>query len=284
MLEGIAFDDACLHRDTTQQRRFIVVEGLYRNTGELCPLPELIELKDEFCYRLIVDESLSFGVFGRTGKGLTEYYNVDINEVDIMTISMDTSLAAVGGLCVGSREVVDHQRLSGAGYCFSASSPPFLSAVAQAALTELQSDPAILLRLHENSRLFSDWCTSLIPQLSIVALSPVMHLRLRNPPVAPDASALSFEKIWAYEMDTMVRISNFCIYHGVGILPAKYPNCWSPWEQTAGVAGVSTETKSGMPASLRPSLKVCISAILTEKQILEAVKVLAAAAKTMLKP
>jgi serine palmitoyltransferase len=27
------------------QRRFIVVEGLYRNYGDLCPLPKLLQLK-----------------------------------------------------------------------------------------------------------------------------------------------------------------------------------------------------------------------------------------------
>jgi len=40
----------------------------------------------------------------------------------MLTVAMDTALASVGGLCVGTREVVDHQRLSGAGYCFSGAS------------------------------------------------------------------------------------------------------------------------------------------------------------------
>lgn len=37
------------------------------------------------------------------------------------------SLASIGGFCAGDREIVDHQRLSGLGYCFSASLPPFLA-------------------------------------------------------------------------------------------------------------------------------------------------------------
>lgn len=37
------------------------------------------------------------------------------------------SLAAIGGFCSGEREVVDHQRLSGLGYCFSAALPPYLA-------------------------------------------------------------------------------------------------------------------------------------------------------------
>ena len=37
------------------------------------------------------------------------------------------SLASIGGFCSGEREIVDHQRLSGLGYCFSASLPPYLA-------------------------------------------------------------------------------------------------------------------------------------------------------------
>ena len=43
----------------------------------------------------------------------------------------------MGGFCAGMREVVDHQRLSGSGYCFSASLPPFLATAALCALDML---------------------------------------------------------------------------------------------------------------------------------------------------
>lgn len=36
-------------------------------------------------------------------------------------------MASIGGFCSGEREVVDHQRLSGLGYCFSAALPPYLA-------------------------------------------------------------------------------------------------------------------------------------------------------------
>ena len=63
------------------------------------------------------------------------------------------ALGSVGGMCVGSRDVVDHQRLSGNGYIFSASLPPFLATAACAALEELQEDASPLEQLRENARL-----------------------------------------------------------------------------------------------------------------------------------
>lgn len=114
-----------------------------------------------------------------------------------MTVgSLSTTLGSVGGFCVGSREVVDHQRLSGAGYCFSASAPPFLCAVATAALGELRDAPASVAALRARSaavhRLLdaacrSGGCAGLV--LVSDELSPTKHLVLGDarklPPTAP---------------------------------------------------------------------------------------------------
>jgi serine palmitoyltransferase len=64
------------------------------------------------------------------------------------------SLASVGGFCAGAREIVDHQRLSGLGYCFSASLPPFLATAAIGALDALERDaPTLLPQLAANAAL-----------------------------------------------------------------------------------------------------------------------------------
>ncbi len=52
------------------------------------------------------------------------------------------ALASVGGFCAGEREIVDHQRLSGLGYCFSASLPPLLATAALGALRALRGPDA----------------------------------------------------------------------------------------------------------------------------------------------
>lgn len=59
-------------------RRFIIVEGIYMNTGEMCPLPEIVELRRRYKLRLILDESISFGSLGKNGRGLIEHFNVNV--------------------------------------------------------------------------------------------------------------------------------------------------------------------------------------------------------------
>merc|ERR1711871_1554719 len=84
----------------------------------------------------------------------------------------------IGGACVGSREVVDHQRLMGAGYCFSAAAPPFLSAAAIASLSELENNTKRVEKLQELSEYFHKSIKKLdkyiIPTSS--KNSPVIHL------------------------------------------------------------------------------------------------------------
>lgn len=151
VLSAIAEDDVRHKRKAIEQRRFIIAEGLYRNSGNICPLPALLRIKEKYFYRLILDETLSFGSLGKTGRGLTEYFDVPVDSVEILIVSMDTSLGSVGGLCVGRRDIVEHQRLSGAGYCFSASAPPFLSAAAVQALSQMEKAPELLKSLQENA-------------------------------------------------------------------------------------------------------------------------------------
>lgn len=60
-------------------RKFIIVEGIYFNTGQLCDLPKLIEFKYKYKVRLFIDESLSFGVLGEHGKGVAEHFNIPVS-------------------------------------------------------------------------------------------------------------------------------------------------------------------------------------------------------------
>ena len=69
-------------------RRFIVVEGISQNWGDIAPLDEIFKLKEKFKYRLVLDESLSFGVLGATGRGAAEHFGLLPGQVEIVAASM----------------------------------------------------------------------------------------------------------------------------------------------------------------------------------------------------
>ncbi|XP_063583301.1 uncharacterized protein LOC100436909 [Pongo abelii] len=162
-------------------QRFIVVEGLYMNTGTICPLPELVKLKYKYKARIFLEESLSFGVLGEHGRGVTEHYGINIDDIDLISANMENALASIGGFCCGRSFVIDHQRLSGQGYCFSASLPPLLAAAAIEALNIMEENPGIFAVLKEKCRQIHKALQG-ISGLKVVgeSLSPAFHLQLEE--------------------------------------------------------------------------------------------------------
>ena len=74
--------------------------------------------------------------------------------MDLICVSMEWALASVGGFCVGSHFIIEHQRLSGLGYCFSASLPPLLTQAAITALKKIDESPNMISDLQETCKKF----------------------------------------------------------------------------------------------------------------------------------
>lgn len=170
-------------------RRFIVTEGLFENVGDVVDLPKLIELKLKYKFRVILDETWSYGILGRTGRGVTEQQNVDPENVDLLVGGLAGALASGGGFCAGSQEVVEHQRLSAASYTFSAALPALLATTASETVTLLQEQPEIIQGLRENIRTMraqldprSDWvrCTSSAEAPVMLLVLKGEHVQARN--------------------------------------------------------------------------------------------------------
>jgi 7-keto-8-aminopelargonate synthetase-like enzyme len=142
---------AAIHgsRGRPLNRRFIVCEGISHAAGDAAPIAAIYALKRRYKFRLVVDESLSFGVYGATGRGICEAAGLAPQDVEIITGSLGTALMSNGGWCVGARAMVDHQRLSSGGYCFSAALPPMLASAALNVLDRFEaakSAPAAAVR------------------------------------------------------------------------------------------------------------------------------------------
>ncbi|KAK6608941.1 Serine palmitoyltransferase 1 [Botrytis cinerea] len=229
-------------------RRFIVTEGLSETVGDCVDLPKLIELKRRYKFRLMLDETWSFGVLGRTGRGLTEAQNVDASQIDMLIGSLAGPLCAGGGFCAGSNDVVEHQRITAASYTFSAALPAMLATTASETLNMLQTNPEVLVQCRENIKAMraqldprSDWvhCTSAVE-------NPVMLLVLKQDIV--NSRRLSIEE--------QERIMQECtLANGVMITRLKSMPVYS------GSNGKDEEWK------LQPALKVCITTGLSKKEI-----------------
>ncbi|CRL04739.1 CLUMA_CG017799, isoform A [Clunio marinus] len=226
-----------------KMRRFLVAEGIYLNTGEMCPLRELVQLRSKYKLRMILDESVSFGTIGKHGRGLTEFLGVDKTEVDLISASLEASVESVGGFCVGTHFIVEHQRLSGLGYCFSASQPPLLTQVVITALDIFEKEPKIFKDLNEVcekvDKKFKELSRFLLRGHPI---SPIKHLYLKD-----DKTSSETDEI-------LRKISDQCIKMGLAIVPCAY----LPIEK--------------FPQ--KPSLRVAVNRLLSNEEITKAFNIL----------
>jgi 7-keto-8-aminopelargonate synthetase-like enzyme len=80
------------------------------NYGDVCPLRDIVELKNRFKFRVMLMDQLGFGVMGESGRGTHEELGVPISDIDMYMGSLEGGIGAVGGFVAGSRIMVDHQR------------------------------------------------------------------------------------------------------------------------------------------------------------------------------
>lgn len=136
------------------RRTLIIVEGAYSMDGDLCPLPELIDIKQEYGCILMIDEAHSFGTVGEKGHGVTEFFNVNSLDIDILMGTLSKSLASCGGYIAGQAKFINWIRYNSPGFVFSAGITPANASAALASLVQINKDNSYVKKLQENSKNF----------------------------------------------------------------------------------------------------------------------------------
>jgi len=142
--------EARLARLDPRKGRLIVVDGVYSMEGDLCRLPEIVELTERYDARLVVDDAHGIGVLGARGRGTAEHFHVE-DGVDLLVGTFSKSLATVGGFVAGDTSVIDYLRHHARPGIFSAALPPACAAAALAAIEVLDREPERLQRLWKNT-------------------------------------------------------------------------------------------------------------------------------------
>ncbi|MBQ6044324.1 MAG: aminotransferase class I/II-fold pyridoxal phosphate-dependent enzyme [Bacteroidales bacterium] len=141
--------DRCLRRCPKNSVKLIVVDGVFSMEGDLCKLPEIVELKHKYDNVVImVDEAHGLGVFGKQGRGVCDHFNLT-DEVDIIMGTFSKSLASIGGFVAADKVIINYLRHTARTYIFSASDTPAATASALEALHIIQKEPQRIKALWE---------------------------------------------------------------------------------------------------------------------------------------
>ena len=116
--------EECLKKAQAQRFRIICTDGVFSMDGNAAPLDKIVELAEKYDAMVMVDECHSAGVLGRTGRGITELYDLR-GKVEILTGTLGKAFGgAVGGFTTGRKEIIDLLRQRSRPYLFSNSLPP----------------------------------------------------------------------------------------------------------------------------------------------------------------
>ena len=116
--------EECLRKAQAQRFRIICTDGVFSMDGNAAPLDKICALAEKYDALVMVDECHSAGVLGKTGRGITELYDLR-GKVDILTGTLGKAFGgAVGGFTTGRREIIDMLCQRSRPYLFSNSLPP----------------------------------------------------------------------------------------------------------------------------------------------------------------
>ncbi|MCF4969348.1 8-amino-7-oxononanoate synthase [Nostoc sp. CMAA1605] len=122
------------------RRCLILTDTVFSMDGDLCPLPQLLDLADEFSCMLLVDEAHATGVMGETGAGCVEYFGCSGREL-IQIGTLSKALGSLGGYVAGSGKLIDFLRNRAPSWIYTTGLSPADTAAALAAVNIVQQEP-----------------------------------------------------------------------------------------------------------------------------------------------
>ncbi|MFY9150979.1 MAG: pyridoxal phosphate-dependent aminotransferase family protein [Prolixibacteraceae bacterium] len=87
----------------------VITEGVFGMSGDLGKLDEVAKFKDEFEFRLLVDDAHGFGTMGATGAGTAEHFGVS-DKVDLLFGTFAKSMAGIGAFIACNEDVCNYLR------------------------------------------------------------------------------------------------------------------------------------------------------------------------------
>lgn len=130
----------------------IITEGVFGMSGSQGHLKQIVALKEQFNFRLLVDDAHGFGVMGPTGAGTAEAQGVQ-DGVDLYFSSFSKSIASVGGFVSGTKYAIDFIKYGIRSQMFSAALPAAFLEADLAKLRYLRQHPELRSKVWENSQL-----------------------------------------------------------------------------------------------------------------------------------
>lgn len=124
----------------------VITEGVFGMSGHMGNLRDIVNLKKEFNFRLLVDDAHGFGTMGQTGAGVGEEQGVQ-NEIDLYFATFAKSMAGIGAFIAGDKKILKYLRYTVRSQIYAKSLPLPLVIGGMKRLELLKTQPELRVNL-----------------------------------------------------------------------------------------------------------------------------------------
>ena len=191
-------------KDTADARsRFVITDGVFSMEGDICKLPDILELAEKYDATVAIDDAHGTGVLGETGRGTPEHYGLQ-GKVPVVTSTLGKALGgAAGGFTAGPVELTDYLTQRSRPMLFSNALPPGTTGHSIAAIDYLERHPELIQKLRNNTAYFRE-------KLLEAGFNPIEG----DTPIVP---------IIIGETAEAIRMSKMLLDEGVFVIGFGYP-------------------------------------------------------------
>ncbi|NMG19578.1 8-amino-7-oxononanoate synthase [Brasilonema bromeliae] len=162
------------------RRCLIITDSVFSMDGDLCPLPALLEIADEFSCMLLIDEAHATGVLGKTGAGCVEHFGCTGRQL-IQIGTLSKALGSLGGYVAGSTTIIDFLRNRAPTWIYTTALSPADVAAALTAIKIVQQEPQRRVQLWQNVAQLKQVMQQQLPKLKLLpSSSPILCFELSS--------------------------------------------------------------------------------------------------------
>lgn len=182
----------------------IVSEGIFSMDGDIPDVTQLVTLKKNYDAHLMLDEAHSMGTLGPRGFGVSEYFGINANDIDIWMGTLSKAFASCGGYIAGTHSLIQNIKFGANGFIFSVGISPANTAAAYTAIELMKKEPERVKTLQKRGQLF----------LSLLKDQRIPMGKCMNSPIIP---------VIVGDEARVISLHNALKKQAIYVLPIIYP-------------------------------------------------------------
>lgn len=149
-----------LKKNKTKKKKLIVTDGVFSMDGDLADIPKLVQLAQKYDAYLYIDDAHGYGVLGKNGQGILEYFEntgpmkkIPRDRI-IYTITLSKAVGVSGALVNACKNIINLVVNKSRTYIYTTAEQPALIMGVERSFEIIKKNHSLRERLNKSINLF----------------------------------------------------------------------------------------------------------------------------------